>query len=72
MKSTINLALIQFESILGDLAANRKKAETMIREAVAAAENTSIEITDVVRFETGEGIEKAEEDFAAEVAAQLK
>lgn len=41
-------------------------------EAVAKAENTSIEITDVVRFETGEGIEKAEEDFAAEVAAQLK
>ena len=33
MKSTINLALIQFESILGDPAANRKKAETMIREA---------------------------------------
>ena len=33
MKSTISLALIQFESILGDSKANRQKAETMIREA---------------------------------------
>ena len=33
MKSTINLALIQFESILGDPAASRAKAEIMIREA---------------------------------------
>ena len=33
MKSTISLALIQFESILGDPKANRQKAETMIREA---------------------------------------
>ena len=41
-------------------------------ETVAKAENTTLEIADVVRFETGEGIEKVEEDFAAEVAAQLK
>ena len=33
MKSTISLALIQFESILGDPKANRRKAEAMIREA---------------------------------------
>ena len=33
MKSTISLALIQFESILGDPRANRRKAEAMIREA---------------------------------------
>ena len=32
MKSTISLALIQFESILGDPKANRRKAEAMIRE----------------------------------------
>lgn len=31
----------------------------------------NIEITNFVRFEKGEGIEKAEVDFAAEVAAQL-
>jgi elongation factor Ts len=32
----------------------------------------SIEITEFVRFEKGEGIEKREDDFAAEVAAQIK
>ena len=31
----------------------------------------SIEITEFVRFEKGEGIEKREDDFAAEVAAQM-
>lgn len=30
-----------------------------------------ITITQIVRFETGEGLEKKEEDFAAEVAAQI-
>ena len=29
-------------------------------------------LTKVVRFEVGEGIEKKEEDFAAEVAAQME
>ena len=28
-------------------------------------------VTEMVRFEVGEGIEKKEEDFAAEVAAQM-
>ena len=32
----------------------------------------SIEITEFVRFEKGEGIEKREDDFAAEVAAMTK
>ena len=30
-----------------------------------------ISILNMIRFETGEGIEKKEEDFAAEVAAQI-
>ena len=30
------------------------------------------EVLSFVRFEVGEGIEKKEEDFAAEVAAQLR
>jgi len=30
------------------------------------------EVVSFVRYEVGEGIEKKEEDFAAEVAAQLK
>lgn len=41
-------------------------------ESVAKAEGISLEITGFVRYETGEGIEKVESDFAAEVAAQLK
>lgn len=32
----------------------------------------SMEVVEMVRFEVGEGIEKKEEDFAAEVAAQMK
>ncbi|MDD2981086.1 MAG: translation elongation factor Ts, partial [Hespellia sp.] len=40
-------------------------------EEVAKANNAKITIKGFVRFETGEGIEKKEEDFAAEVAAQM-
>ena len=38
---------------------------------VAKANGANIKIKGFVRFETGEGIEKKEEDFAAEVAAQM-
>lgn len=38
---------------------------------VAKANNANIKIKSFVRFETGEGLEKKNEDFAAEVAAQL-
>ena len=41
-------------------------------EQVAKANGANVTIKGFVRFETGEGIEKKEEDFAAEVAAQLK
>ena len=40
-------------------------------ESVATAEGCKLNVTKFVRFETGEGLEKKEEDFAAEVAAQL-
>ena len=40
-------------------------------ESVAKAEGAKIEIKGFVRFETGEGLEKKNEDFAAEVAAQM-
>ena len=40
-------------------------------EEVAKANNAKINIKGFVRYETGEGIEKKEEDFAAEVAAQM-
>ncbi len=38
---------------------------------VAKAENAKINVKSFVRYETGEGIEKKQEDFAAEVAAQM-
>lgn len=41
-------------------------------ENVAKAEGCKLSIKSFVRFETGEGLEKKEEDFAAEVAAQMK
>ena len=39
-------------------------------EAVSKENGTDIKIRKFVRFETGEGIEKKVDDFAAEVAAQ--
>lgn len=40
-------------------------------ENVAKAEGCKLVVKKFVRFETGEGLEKKEEDFAAEVAAQM-
>ncbi len=40
-------------------------------ESVAKAEGVSLSIKRFIRFETGEGLEKKNEDFAAEVAAQM-
>lgn len=40
-------------------------------EEVAKANSAKIKIKKFVRFETGEGLEKKNEDFAAEVAAQM-
>ncbi len=37
-----------------------------------AAKECGVEINGFVRLEVGEGLEKKQEDFAAEVAAQLK
>ena len=41
-------------------------------EKVAKENNANVTVKRFVRFETGEGIEKKQEDFAAEVAAQMK
>lgn len=41
-------------------------------EQVAKENNTSIEVMGFVRFETGEGLEKKEENFAEEVAKQMQ
>ena len=40
-------------------------------EEVSKAVGTPVSVKRFVRFETGEGIEKKQEDFAAEVAAQM-
>jgi elongation factor Ts len=40
-------------------------------EAYLKSVNSALVIKNVVRFEVGEGMEKKNEDFAAEVAAQL-
>ena len=40
--------------------------------SVAKATGSNLKLTQFIRFETGEGLEKKEEDFAAEVAAQMK
>ena len=45
-----------------------------IEEVIADASKElgdKIEITGYVRYEVGEGLEKKEQDFAAEVAAQI-
>lgn len=46
-----------------------------VKDVIAEAEKelgTSIKMTGYVRFKLGEGLQKKEEDFAAEVAAQIK
>ena len=40
-------------------------------DRVAKSNNASIKILKFVRFETGEGIEKKQENFAEEVAKQM-
>ena len=40
-------------------------------DSAAKALGGSVKFVDAVRFEKGEGIEKKQEDFAAEVAAQM-
>ena len=41
-----------------------------IRDRVAKENGANVTVTKFVRFETGEGLEKKVDDFAAEVAAQ--
>ncbi len=52
--------------------AENKETVAKYVEAVAKSVGTDIKLTKFVRFETGEGLEKKQEDFAAEVAAQMK
>ena len=51
--------------------AENKETVAKYVEQVAKANGCSLAIKSFVRFETGEGLEKKNEDFAAEVAAQM-
>ena len=51
--------------------AEEKETVAKYLESVAKAEGCTLNVVDFVRYETGEGIEKKNEDFAAEVAAQM-
>lgn len=51
--------------------AENKESVAKYVEAVSKAIGSDIKLTKFVRFETGEGLEKKQEDFAAEVAAQM-
>jgi elongation factor Ts len=48
-----------------------KQAVSAYVASVAKANNANIKIKGFVRYETGEGLEKKQEDFAAEVAKQM-
>ena len=48
-----------------------KQSVAKYLQEVGKANGTEIVLTKMVRFETGEGLEKKNEDFAAEVAAQM-
>ena len=48
-----------------------KQTVAQYLEQVAKAAGATLSLKNFVRFETGEGIEKKEEDFAAEVAKQM-
>ena len=51
--------------------AENKETVAKYLEMVSKEVGTSVELKRFVRFETGEGLEKKNEDFAAEVAAQM-
>jgi len=53
-------------------AADGKQTVAQYIDEVAKAEGATIKVKQFVRFETGEGLEKKEEDFAAEVAKQMQ
>ena len=53
------------------MAEDGKQTISQYVEMVAKANNASIKLLKFVRFETGEGLEKRQDDFAAEVAKQM-
>ncbi len=67
-----NTQLDQRFTLLGQFyVMDDKKTIKEVLEAEASKLGGSIELVEYVRFELGEGLEKKQEDFAAEVAAQM-
>lgn len=66
-KELKEVCLVDQEYVKGD-----KQSVAQYVAEVAKANNAEISIAKFVRFETGEGLEKKSEDFAAEVAAQMQ
>ena len=52
--------------------AENKETVAKYIEAIGKAEGCALKLKKFTRFETGEGLEKKSEDFAAEVAAQMQ
>ncbi len=68
-----NTQLDQQFTLLGQFyVMDDKKTIAQVVEEEAKKLGGSIELCEYVRYEVGEGLEKKEEDFAAEVAAQMK
>ncbi|MCH9814442.1 MAG: translation elongation factor Ts [Epsilonproteobacteria bacterium] len=61
------LALLSQFFVMDD----KKTIEQVVAEKAAELGGT-VELVDYIRYDLGEGLEKKEDDFAAEVAAQLK
>ena len=51
--------------------AENKETVAKYLEAVSKEVGSAVTLKRFIRFETGEGLEKKNEDFAAEVAAQM-
>ena len=51
--------------------AENKENVAKYLDMVSKEAGTTVELKRFIRFETGEGLEKKNEDFAAEVAAQM-
>ncbi len=68
-----NTQLDQQFTLLGQFyVMDDKKTVAQVIEEEAKKLGGNIELAEYVRYEVGEGLEKKEEDFAAEVAAQMK
>ena len=57
-------------SVRSDICSGRRSYGWQICRKSAKENNAEVTVKKFVRFETGEGIEKKVDDFAAEVAAQ--